>query len=175
MTSVASEITAHDDIVDHASGLEPGQALYAVRHARTKVVAATQGSYDLFFAAGSKGLALRERLLVAWYACVLSRAPELAAHYRARLTAGDLADGVNAALAKDDLSLLSPGRLRSLLAFTRKLVCKPIEGNRAEIEALHQAGIETRDIVTLAQLIGFLSYQIRVVAGLKAMRALESQ
>lgn len=174
MTSAASEITSHD-VVDRAAGLEPGQTLYAVRHARTKVVAATQGSYDLFFAAGSEGLALRERLLVAWYACVLSRAPELAAHYRARLSAEDVTGDVGAALTGDDLARLPAGRLRGLLAFTRKLIRKPIEGNRAEIETLRQAGIETRDIVTLAQLIGFLSYQIRVVAGLKAMRALESQ
>lgn len=172
MTQPVSEV--RDDVIDRASGLEPNQSLYATRHARDKVAAATQASYDLFFAADSQGLTLRERLLIAWYACLLSAAPELAAHYRARLGADGVEGGIGAALAQDDLSRLPSGRLRSLLAFTRKLVLKPIEGNRAEIETLRQAGIETRDIVTLAQLIGFLSYQIRVVAGLKAMRAGES-
>ena len=40
-----------------------------------------------------------------------------------------------------------------------------------EPEKLPAAGISTPAVVALSQLIAFVSYQLRVVAGLKAMRA----
>jgi uncharacterized protein YciW len=40
---------------------------------------------------------------------------------------------------------------------------------------LKEAGLSTPEIVTLAQLIAFISYQTRVVAGLRAMRQAEVQ
>ncbi|WP_458869764.1 hypothetical protein, partial [Enterococcus faecium] len=67
------------------------------------------------------------------------------------------------------------GRLRAMLVFTRALTQRPVEGDRAAIEKLPAAGISTPAVVALSQLIAFVSYQLRVVAGLKAMRAAAAQ
>jgi uncharacterized protein YciW len=67
--------------------------------------------------------------------------------------------------------LLADERLKTILAFAGKLILKPIEGDRAAIESLVDVGLSTPAIVALGQLIAFLSYQIRVAAGLKAMVA----
>jgi uncharacterized protein YciW len=58
-----------------------------------------------------------------------------------------------------------------MLDFATALTSDPREGDRAEIEALRHAGLGDAAIVALAQLVAFLSYQLRVVAGLQAMRA----
>jgi uncharacterized protein YciW len=58
-----------------------------------------------------------------------------------------------------------------MLAFAAKLTSDPRLGDRAAIDALKRAGLGDAAIVALAQLVAFLSYQLRVVAGLKAMRA----
>ena len=76
-----------------------------------------------------------------------------------------------AAVESGDPQGLADTRLRAMLAFTRILILSPIEGDRALLNTLPAAGISTPAIVTLAQLIAFLSYQTRLVAGLSAMRA----
>ena len=51
------------------------------------------------------------------------------------------------------------------------LTTDPRLSDRAAITALKSAGLDDAAVVALAQLVAFLSYQLRVVAGLKAMRA----
>ncbi|PLC49750.1 CMD domain protein [Pollutimonas subterranea] len=163
------------DLIDQVVGLTPDDTLYATRRAREKVATATQGSYELFFDPAAAGLTMLERLLVAYYACVLSTSPHLESHYQGLLRQNDVDAATLEAVGRNRLELIEPGRLTALLAFTAKLILKPIEGDQAAARALQTAGIATPDIITLAQLIAFLSYQIRLVAGLQAMKALESQ
>lgn len=163
------------DVMDAIVGLRPGDPVHAMRHGREKVAVAMQKNYDVFFDPQARGLTLAERLLVALYASVLSHATVLADHYRPLLRGCSVPPEVLRAVESDDLAGLPEGRLRTILGFTRKLIVRPVEGDAAEIERLKAAGVATPDIVTLAQLIAFLSYQIRVAAGLLAMKELASQ
>ena len=76
-----------------------------------------------------------------------------------------------AVVESGDPQQLADTRLRAMLSFTRTLILNPIAGDRALLNTLPAAGISTPAIVSLAQLIAFLSYQTRLVAGLAAMRA----
>ena len=53
----------------------------------------------------------------------------------------------------------------------RLLVLHPRDAKPAHLQALLVAGWSTTDIVTLSQLVAFLSFQIRVVAGLRVLSA----
>ncbi|MNL31175.1 hypothetical protein D3C87_1529500 [compost metagenome] len=46
----------------------------------------------------------------------------------------------------------------------------PKAATRENIEKLYAAGLDDRDIVTLAGIIAFVNYQVLVVAGLKMLR-----
>jgi CMD domain protein len=161
------------DIVDQLVALTPGTQTFDVRHKRDKVAAATQGSYDALFDPALAGLPLADRLLVALYATRITPSPLLAAHYRAR--------AVEAGVPAADIALAESGkpadaadpRLAAILEFTRKLIEKPVEGDEAALKTLPAAGVSTPAVVTLSQLIAFLSYQTRLVAGLVAMKAAE--
>ncbi|QUP53529.1 acyltransferase [Ralstonia syzygii] len=166
----AMESTPADDIVDQAAGLADGSATHTLRHARDKVAVATQGSHDALFDAALPGLTLGERLLVALYACRLTPAPELSAHYRARLAETPVDAAALQAVDHGDPATLADPRLRAILAFTRTLIERPIDGDRDALLHLPAAGLATPDVVTLSQLIAFLSYQTRLVAGLRALR-----
>jgi len=162
------------DIIDGVVPLAPGHPVHTARHERAKVVASTQGSYEGMFAASVPGISVTERLLAALHACRLSRSDGLAAFYRARL----VAEGADAALIDAvDVGSTANGhfptdpRLATILSFTGKLILKPIDGDRDAVAGLQAVGLSTPAIVALGQLIAFLSYQIRVVAGLKAMVA----
>jgi len=161
------------DLVDQLVGLTPGSQTFEVRHKRDKVAAATQGSYDALFDPALPGLSLAERLVVALYATRITPSPLLAAHYRAR--------AVEAGAAAADIAVAESGkpadaadaRLAAVLEYTRKLIEKPVEGDEAALKTLPAAGVSTPAVVTLSQLIAFLSYQTRLVAGLVAMKAAE--
>ncbi|CAM4016770.1 CMD domain protein [Bordetella tumbae] len=162
-----------NDLVDRLAGLTPGSKTYETRHQRAKVAAATQGSYDTLFAPELPGLSLVERLLVALYASRLTPSAELAAHYREQLQAAGAENSLIELAEQGEPGNAPTPRLAAVLTFTRKLIEKPVEGDRDALLTLPQAGLSTPEVVTLSQLIAFLSYQVRLVAGLKAMKALE--
>jgi len=159
------------DLIDTLLGLAAPAALYEVRHARDKVVAATQGSHELFFARDLPGnLTLVERLAVALYAASLTPQAALAEHYLQQLQAEGAAPDVLELIQADAIDGLGDQRLRSILGFTRTLILAPVEGDRAALKQLQDAGLATTEIVVLAQLIAYLSYQVRLFAGLGALQ-----
>ena len=147
------------DVIDRAAGLAPGDPLHAARRFRAKVVEATQASHDALLTQPVEGLSPADRLRVAVHVCNTAGATTLAKHYEARL--------------RDDAVRDAPpsAALPAMLHFAATLTTDPRRGDRAALEALRHASLADPAIVALAQLVAFLSYQLRVVAGLQAMRA----
>ena len=152
-------IDTDTDVIDHAAGLAPGDPLHAARRFRAKVVEATQASHDALLGEAVPGLPATDRLRVAAHVCALAGATSLGRHYETLLA--DSSGGEEAS---------SPA-LPEMLRFAAALTTDPRAGDRAAIESLKSAGLDDPAIVALAQLVAFLSYQLRVVAGLQAMRA----
>jgi CMD domain protein len=65
-------------------------------------------------------------------------------------------------------SALGP-RLAGAFEHVHMLVFHPRDAAPAALQALLDAGWSTTDIVTLSQIVAFLSFQIRVVAGLRTL------
>jgi CMD domain protein len=64
---------------------------------------------------------------------------------------------------------ISLGRLSAAFEHAHLLVFRPREASREALQALLDDGWSTTDIVTLSQLVAFLSFQTRVVTGLRAL------
>ena len=62
-------------------------------------------------------------------------------------------------------------RLAAGLAHAHLLVFHPRDAQPAHLQALLDAGWGETDIVVLSQLVSFLAFQIRVVAGLRLLQA----
>ncbi len=62
-------------------------------------------------------------------------------------------------------------RLAAALEHVHMLVFHPRDADARSLQALLDAGWTTTEVVTLSQLVAFLSFQIRVVAGLKVLAA----
>ncbi|WP_226502341.1 carboxymuconolactone decarboxylase family protein [Pseudomonas sp. MWU16-30317] len=166
------ESTTEPDVLDTLLHIAPGSPVHAARQFRNKVLAATQSSYELFFAAEvADGLSQAERLLVAYHACLLTPQPLLAAHYLERLEAIGVSAEQLSAVATGAIEALGEPRLQAVLAFTGTLIKAPVEGDRHALIALSEAGLSTPEIVTLAQLVAFMSYQVRLASGLLAMQS----
>ena len=73
-------------------------------------------------------------------------------------------------VAQQHLEALGP-RLAAALEHVHMLVFHPRDADARSLQALLDAGWSTTEVVTLSQLVAFLSFQIRVVAGLKVLAA----
>ncbi len=149
------------DIIDQLLGIEQNSEIWAIRHAREKVVAATQASYDGYFAQNLSQLSLLQRLEIAALCSELTPCPLLVHHYTKQL-----------ALEKNQahVSGLNDVAMAAAKEFAKVLTTKPIDGDKAFLHTLPEAGLDTPTIVALAQLIAFMSFQTRVVQGLLAMK-----
>ncbi len=147
------------DTIDAAAGLARGEALHTARRFRRTVVDASQASHDALLFDPVAGLSPADRLRVAVRACETAGAGTLASHYRRLLD--------SPARAAE-----TPGpALAAMLDWAATLTRDPRRGDRDALQTLKTAGLGDAAIVALAQLVAFLSYQTRVVAGLRALAA----
>ena len=79
-------------------------------------------------------------------------------------------EGPDYGVSNENAALLGR-RLTAALQHAHLLVFRPRDASPAALQKLLDAGWSTTDIVTLSQLVSFLTFQIRVVAGLRTLAA----
>ncbi len=158
------------DPIDAAAAIV-GKPTQQTRAQRDKVVVATQGSYDALFDPALPGLSLADRYLVAYDIARINGVTPVAAQYRALVESQPLSHAQQAVLAHPRAEV-QDARLQAMLTFARTLTERPVEGDKAALQAVPAAGLSTPETIALAQLIAFVSYQVRLVAGLRAMAGL---
>lgn len=156
------------DVIDQILGINPGDALYALRHARSKVVHATQAFHELaFYAPGLSARQRQDRFLVATLLAEATGPEALASLYREQLAAlQPSADHVEVLEGRQSSSTA----LNALAGYTRALAIHPSTADRDALLSLTAAGWSVPEIVSLAQVIGYVSYQTRTIIGLKALQ-----
>jgi len=159
------------DTLDRLLELAPDSQTYAIRHQRTKVVDATQASEDLLLGAPIEGLSVVDRLHVALLASALTPCEALKKEYAKRLSALGVPDQTIQTVANAQLEHLNDPRLKQILIFTSTLIKDPVKADQHALLTLKASGLTTPQITALAQLIAFVSYQVRVYAGLNALKA----
>ena len=147
------------DVIDQAVGLQPDDRLYQSRRFRSTAIEHTQASHDALLFDAVEGLSVADRLRVAVAVCEAGQATALAQHYQTLLN--------DPARAADSTSLATAAMHQWALTLT----LEPRRGDQAALMALKAAGLSDAAVVALAQLVAFLSYQTRVVAGLRALAA----
>jgi CMD domain protein len=160
------------DVVDAAAGLAPGSHVATLRRQRETFVRHTQGSHDVLITpADPAGVSLIERAATALCVASIEDDAALRTHYRARLL--DIgADVATIAAAEPGSAMqdVSP-RLASIMRHVGMITRTPGASEPSHIDALRDAGLTPRDIVTIAQIVAFVSYQTRIIAGLRLLDA----
>lgn len=161
------------DVIDRLMGLQPGDFLSDLRHERPAVRQHSQGSFDaLLNVAQAADLSPAERDMVALRVATLHACAPLVALHRERLAALGIGPAaMDAAAAGPDANGATAAdgfdaRTVALLRHADLLTLRPIEARPEHLHALADAGLTPAAIVTLSQLIAFVAYQVRVVAGL---------
>ena len=173
------------DVIDQLVGISPASPLHALRIQRIQARDNAQASFlALFHPADPGGVSLSERHALAVFIAGLQ--PNLATAIAAETKSGaamgpygnypagpltpENTAGPTYAVTTANKATLGP-RLSAALAHAHMLVFHPRDAEPAALQALLDAGWSTTDIVTISQLVAFLSFQIRVVTGLRTLAA----
>jgi len=148
----------HDDLpTDLIDSLIDNEAIAALRRRRPEALRHAEGAFrELVLPADPGGLSLAERASLALRVAEREGDQPLAARYRALVVQ-----------AGDDVT--KGDRIDALLGYADRVAMTPEATSRADIEALASLGLTSRDIVAATQLIAFVPYQVRLLAGLRAM------
>lgn len=168
----SSAAVAQADVLNGLLGLDPGSALAQLRARRPEATSHTQGSYEALFSnASATTVSGAERFATALRVAALHEEPAIVAHYSARLRAAPgVAAQLPAAVLTGPHAAGLPARLRAILAHVDLLVVRPAAATPADLAALQAAGLSAPEIVTVSQIIAFVSFQIRVFVGLTLLR-----
>jgi len=104
-------------------------------------------------------LSLYDRLSTALTVAQATGVQRLCSHYAARLTP----------LSSNDASRQSNIRLAQITQYARQLASQPSLITAEALQQLLNVGLSASDIVVFSQIIGFISYQARVVAAISAL------
>jgi len=157
------------DVIDMLAGLIEGSPLWALRRERPDVVRHLQGSDDVLFSpVDDGGLTRAERAAVALRIAELLRDDVLVKHYRARLAALD----PSGTLAKtvEGGAQITDARWDTIVAHVDLVTRGPGSATREDIDELLGAGLSKHAVVSLSQLISFVNFQSRVLAGLRMLK-----
>ncbi len=192
--------TVTTDVIDLLVGIDSGDVLDGLRAQRPNARENAQTSFDALFHSDDLSQASQlERLAIAYWTVALSGSPS-AEYYRDLLAAEDartvavLEEALSAAVTSgpygdypdgpltienvsglhwepDEALVQSVGaRLAAALAHAHLLVYRPRDSSAEALQTLLDAGWSTTGIVTVSQLVAFLSFQLRVVAGLTVLK-----
>jgi len=147
------------DVMDTLAGLADDSAVAALRRQRPDVLKHLQGSDDAIFApAHHGGLTRSEREACAMRVASLLRDPVLEEHYHRRM------------VALGDMHPLNGARGECILAHVDRVTLDPADSTKADIDRLLSAGLTPHAVVSLSQLIAYVNFQSRVLAGLRMLR-----
>ena len=152
-----------ETVVVKASGISADSPLASVLALRSDILELTEKSHAASLQPNqSGGLSHAERSGLACRIAKRNNESVLAQHYETLFSDGSQAIANTDFQGEDD-------RMKAIIRHTDLVTLNPKDAKAEDVSALRSAGLDDADIVRLSELIAFVAYQIRVVAGLRLM------
>ncbi|APT58529.1 hypothetical protein RGI145_16845 [Roseomonas gilardii] len=157
------------DLAEHLLGIDAASPLGRLRRERADILKHEEGAYrELVLPPQPGRVSLAERAALALRGALIEGDAALAAHYRALLAAAGTAEEIAAAEAFPAPG--GEGRLAVLFRYADMVAQRPADCGQADIDRLLAMGLTARDIVAVTQLVSFVPYQVRLLAGLRQLQ-----
>jgi CMD domain protein len=158
-------------VLETLTGIDPASSLGQALAQRAEILGLTQASYQAVLTPREPGgLSHAERAALARRMARHNGDDTLAAHYLEELTRLGATDAMRA-VADPAVTVGHGTRLDAVVRHADLLTLQPRAATKGDIEALNGAGVSEPDIVRLAELVAFVNYQARVLAGLRLLKA----
>jgi uncharacterized protein YciW len=146
------------DLMNRLAGLAPDSPLALLRAERADIARHTEGAYTAVITpADPAGLRLAERAAIARDVAAHNADATLTAHYESLLAETGHPD--------------AGARWDAIAAHVAMVSATPRDASPAALDRLRAVGLGEGQIVALSQLVAYVSYQTRVLSGLKLMGA----
>lgn len=160
------------DTIDAILAVEPGSAIAALRAAKPELAQQDQAYYLAIFEPTPESAAefsLRDRALVALRVASHTRSAAVADWYDA-LAASQGASDNELAQVRDLTNAWSTSTtLGAAIRHADLLTTAPSAATAQDLRNLEAAGFSPAGILSLSQTIAFVSYQLRLIAALRAL------
>jgi uncharacterized protein YciW len=158
------------DQIDRLSGIAPGSELFEIRRERPDFVDGTELCRRTVLAP-VHGFALGHGLraaLAARMSRFIGRA-DLAKSYDEMLSAAGSTPLLLEIAAAGDVAADDDAFLKAIIRHADLVTKTPRNNTKADIEALETAGLSSPQIIALSELIAFVNFEARVIAGLEIL------
>jgi uncharacterized protein YciW len=150
-----------------------GSGLAGVLAERAEILGLSQAAHDaVLLPREPGGISHGERAALAARMARANADAALAGHYRGLLRRAGESAALLAIAEGADPAADTDRRLRAIVRHVDLVTLSPRDATKADIAALKAAGLSEPDIVRLAELIAFVNYQARVIAGLRLLGAI---
>lgn len=151
------------DVVDQIADPANPQIARDIRQHRPKIVAFIQATFDALFVDEPGNFGLRLRFSCAAKVAALTEEAGLAHFYLDALESiGPLKKDAKAQALEN-----------AAFEHTMRVTTAPASCDQAALDALHAVGMTEYEIVTLSQLIGYVSFQARLILTVRALAGVE--
>lgn len=148
-----------------------GSGLAGVLAERAQILGLSQAAHDAVLLPHEPGgISHGERAALAARMARANADGILAEHYQGLLRQAGESPALLA--IADGSAADTDARLRAITRHVDLVTLSPKDATKADIAALAAAGLSEPDIVRLAELIAFVNYQARVIAGLRLLGAI---
>lgn len=151
-------------LVATAAGITKDSPLLEVLLQRNTIMNLTDQSYHAVISPiAPGGITHSERAALACRMAKLNHSPDLSTHYSTMINA------VDTDLSDPDQETTGHPRRAAMARHTDIVTRSPKDVTNDDISELIKAGLTDADVVRLSELISFVNYQVRVVAGISLM------
>jgi CMD domain protein len=173
--STASPSTATSDVVNAILGVGENSPIVALRNQKPELVTELQDYYDALFVPEPESNAafpLADRFVVAVRVASFTGSTAVASWYSDLATSAGVSETTIQRARDTSVKWDGQSSLDAAIRHTDLLTVRPSAASPADLQALKDAGFSPAGIVSLSQTVAFVSYQLRLIAGLRALGGL---
>ena len=169
--TLANPVHTAKDTVAQVVGAASSNRLAELIKGRADIFALTQTTEDAVLQPCETGaISHAERAALACRMAGLNAAKQLTEHYQQRLSQHEITTTLQQLAHPGTLDTsFTDARLAALVRHVDLVTQAPKNATQTDIQALQDAGVTDADIVRLSELIAFVNYQLRLIAGLRLL------
>ncbi len=168
---MSASTTRTTDVVYSILGVGEDSPIAALRNDRPNQIDELQAYYLSLFApeaASAEAFPLKKRYLVAIRVASHTGSTDIVAWYEHLAREAGVSDEKIAATKDIATPATDDSVLGAAIRHADLLTTHPVDAEASNLQALKDAGLTPAGILSLSQVIAFVSYQLRFIAGLRA-------
>ena len=170
----ASPVTT-TDVVNQILGVDDDSPIVALRNQKPNLVTELQDYYDAIFQPNDESAAalpLADRYIIAVRSASFTGSEAVANWYATLAAEAGVSDEVLASARDVSIPWAGDSALDAAIRHADLLTTHPVDARATDLQILKDAGFSPAGIVSLSQTVAFVNYQLRLIAGLRALGGL---